>query len=258
MPSTPRLHATAAAGFGSTGALYERARPAYPPATVTRLGEVLGLVPGSTLVELGAGTGKMTRLLARPDLRLIACEPSASMLRAMPAGMPGVSAVACLAEAIPLPSGCADGVVVAQAFHWFSAPEALSEIHRVLRPGGVLALCWNVRHLGAEAWADAFGDRLDASRDEAPRYAAGRWREASAWGLFSPLVEESVRHDEAIAPADLVDRIASVSWVVAKPEVERRTLLADLAEVLATHPGSRGRSVLEMPHRVDLFWCRRG
>ena len=133
----------AAAGFGSAADVYERARPSYPPESIDWLLARTGVGEGDTIVDLGAGTGKLTRLLAPSGARIVAVEPIPEMRAHIDVG----EAIDGTAEAIPLPNASAVLVTVAQAFHWFDHDRALPEIHRVLRPEGALALFWNMRDL---------------------------------------------------------------------------------------------------------------
>ncbi|HEY6569104.1 MAG TPA: class I SAM-dependent methyltransferase, partial [Candidatus Limnocylindrales bacterium] len=159
---TETIHPAAARGFGSSAEIYERARPGYPPDAVAEIVQLLDLRPGRTLLELGAGTGKLTRLLAPTGAYIVAVEPVASMratLSTVIDGDDGVEIVDGTAEAVPLPAGSVDAVVVAQAFHWFDAIRALSEVHRVLRSGGRLLLAINQRDESVP-WVRALGDLI--------------------------------------------------------------------------------------------------
>ncbi len=126
----------AAEGVGRAADAYERGRPAYPVPAVAWLAEALGVAPGTVVVDLGAGTGKLTRMLAAYGATLVAVEPVAAMRAKLAASMPGMRALEGTAESMPLPDGSADAVTVGQAFHWFDGERALAEIHRVLRPHG--------------------------------------------------------------------------------------------------------------------------
>jgi len=127
--------------FEAAASLYERSRPEYPAEAVDLLARVLGLHGGRTLLDLGAGTGKLSRLAAARGAAVIALEPAAAMIRQ--AGGEGVHLVRGVAEAIPLRRHAVDAVCAASAFHWFDGRRALGEAHRVLRHGGRLALVWN-------------------------------------------------------------------------------------------------------------------
>ncbi|MGH9279466.1 MAG: class I SAM-dependent methyltransferase, partial [Acidimicrobiales bacterium] len=140
--------------------------------------DLLGLWPGRTVLDLAAGTGKLTRLLVPSGARVVGVEPLAEMRAELAGVLPEVEAVEGTAEAIPLGDGTADAVTVAQAFHWFDGARALDEIHRVLRPQGGLAMLWNVRDRTVE-WVNRLADITEPYAD-APRYRTGEWREAFA------------------------------------------------------------------------------
>ena len=138
-----------AGSFGSVAEVYERARPGYPEDAVRWLA---GSEP-CDVVDLGAGTGKLTRSLVALGHRVTAVEPLPEMLAQLRSAVPGATAVTGTAESMPLADGAADVVTVAQAFHWFDHAAALREIARVLRPGGRIALVWNTRD-DTEEWVD--------------------------------------------------------------------------------------------------------
>lgn len=145
------VHDVAESGFGSGADDYERGRPSYPDDVVAWIVRELGIGPGSRLVDLAAGTGKLTRLLAATDGELVAVEPVAAMREQLARVLPEVPVLDGTAEALPIDDGSVDAVTIAQAFHWFDAELALAELARVLRPGGGLALLWNERD-AREPW----------------------------------------------------------------------------------------------------------
>jgi len=248
------IHQAAARGF-QEAERYDRSRPGYPPEAVERLATALGLGPGSRVLELGAGTGKFTRQLRPRVGGLVAVDPVEPMLRALRAALPGAAAVAGQAEAIPLGPGVADAVVCAQCFHWFDGPAALSEIHRVLAPGGRLGLVWNRRDESVE-WVRRLADVVEPRSGTAPRYWRGAWRRAfEATPLFAPLEEAHFRHLHRVGPEQLLDRVASISFVAALPPGERDQVLAEVRRLLVSHPDLAGRSEVELPYCTDVFWC---
>ena len=150
------VHQVARLGFGREAETYERSRPSYPAEAVAWLVEHLAIGPGRTVVDLAAGTGKLTGLLVTTGARLVAVEPVEEMHRVLRRVVPGIPVVAGTAEALPFRPSSLDAVCVAQAFHWFDADRAFAELARVLRPGGTLAvtvprflpeaLCWALSH----------------------------------------------------------------------------------------------------------------
>ncbi|MFL5954230.1 MAG: class I SAM-dependent methyltransferase [Gaiellaceae bacterium] len=216
-----RLHPSAAVGFANAADIYERARPSYPQEAVDWLVAETGLGPGRTVIDLGAGTGKLTRLLLPTGARVVAVEP----IPEMRAHIYGAEAVDGTAEAMPLPDGSADVVTVAQAFHWFDHDRALPEIHRVLREDGSLVLAWNMRKLD-DPVQRGVEELLAPIRDEVPAQVLGAWREPLARSaLFGPAVVRSFGYEQPFTSDDLCDRVASTSFVATMSALEREELL---------------------------------
>jgi SAM-dependent methyltransferase len=240
------------AGFGSSADAYERGRPSYPDDAVAHLAAELGLSPASRVVDLAAGTGKLTRLLVEGGAEVVAIEPVRAMRLALERAVPGVAVLDGTAESIPLADGSVDAVAVAQAFHWFDAEAAIEEIHRVLRPGGRLGLIWNV--MGADAgWLAALRELVHGIRGGVPAYGTSPWREAfAATHRFTPLTERTFGHVHELDEDGLVDRIASTSYVAALPEAERERLAAQVRALVHDMPRP-----LRVPYRTDVFTCRR-
>lgn len=251
------LHDAAARGFASGAEAYRRSRPDYPPEALDALWSALALSPGERLLDVGAGTGKLSRLAAARGARVVAVEPVAEMRARL--GGPGVLPVAAVAEALPLRSGALRAAVAATAFHWFDGPRAVAELHRVLAPGGRLALVWNLRDDAVDWIARLTAIVNRAETRGVPRYRSGRWREAfaAAPGLFGPLAQARFRHVQALSHEGVVDRVASVSFVAAMPEVERRAVLEEVRALLARHPETSGRERVGLAYVTDLFWCVR-
>jgi SAM-dependent methyltransferase len=215
------IHPSAAIGFASAADVYERARPSYPQDAIDWLAAQTGLGPGRTVVDLGAGTGKLTRLLLPTGARVVAIEPIAEMR----AHIEGAEVLDGTAEAIPLPDASADVVTVAQAFHWFDQDRALPEIHRVLREDGRLVLVWNMRDLD-DPVQRGVEDLLGPMRNEVPGQILGAWREPLARSaLFGAAIVGEFRYEQQFTTDDLCDRVASTSFVAALPAVDREELL---------------------------------
>jgi SAM-dependent methyltransferase len=226
------VHPTASAGFSRAAAAYERGRPGYPQAALTWLARELGLRPGVTVVDLAAGTGKLTRALLPTGATVVAVEPVAEM-RAL---IEGTEAVEGRANAMPFPGGWADAVTVGQAFHWFATPEALAEIHRVLRPGGGLALIWNRRDL-ADPLQCAIEELIAPLAGEVSRIWGDSWREPfDRTELFGPFAEASFDHVQELDEQGLVDRVLSTSYVATAPAGRQREIATKLRELAAAGP----------------------
>jgi SAM-dependent methyltransferase len=255
---TGDIHDAAARGFAAAADAYERGRPGYPNDAVAFLIDVLRIGSSSTVLDLAAGTGKLTRLLVPTGATLVAVEPVEEMRGKLTLSAPSARALAGTAEAIPFKNGTVDVVTVAQAFHWFDGSRALAEIHRVLRPGGSLGLIWNVRDESA-AWSRRLTEIFDRlSGENAPRYKHGRWRAAfETTELFGLLEHRAFRHAQKLSRAAFADRVMSVSYVASASEVERGGVLAEIHGLLETDPDLRGREEILDPYRTDVFWCER-
>jgi SAM-dependent methyltransferase len=253
----PSVHESAARGFARAPEDYERGRPTYPPEALALLARVLGLGPGRTLLDLAAGTGKLTRALAPTGARLVAVEPVAAMRAKLAESLPEARVLAGTAEGLPLADGSVDAVAVAQAFHWFDGDQALAEIHRVLRPGGRLGLVWNLRD-EAVPWVAALTAIIEPHRGATPGYRAGSWRPAfERTALFTPLEQAQFGLEHELTPDGVVARVASVSFVAALPDAVRDEVLERVRELLAGDPDTRGRATVVLPYRTDVYWCQR-
>jgi SAM-dependent methyltransferase len=216
-----RVHPSAAIGFASAADVYERARPSYPQEAVDWLVEETGLGPGRTVVDLGAGTGKLTRLLVPTGARVVAVEP----IPEMRAHIDGAELLDGTAEEIPLPDESVDVITVAQAFHWFDHVRALPEIHRVLHDGGSLVLVWNMRDLD-DPVQRGVEDLLRPIRAEAPAQLLGAWREPLEQSpLFGPGRTREFGYAQRFTTDDLCDRVASTSFVAAMSPLDREEIL---------------------------------
>ena len=243
------IHPVAAAGFNATDA-YEQARPSYGLEAVGALFRNTGIGAGAQVVELGPGTGKLTRYLVAAGARVVAVEPVAEMRHKLRQTVPEVRVVDATAEATALPTGSADAVVAAQAFHWFAGDEALEEIHRLLRPGGHVGLIWAMRDERVP-WVRDLYELIAPYEASVPRYRSGSWRSAfERTELFTPLEEAHYGHDQEMDADRLVMRLASMSFIAVLPDGERRRVLDGAREVVADL-GER----FVLPHVVDVFWC---
>ncbi len=244
------VHTAAATGFAANADGYARGRPDYPAALDAWLRDHLGLQPGRTVVDLGAGTGKFVPRLQATGARIVAVEPVPAMLSRLVAAYPSVDVRHGTAEAIPLEAATADAVVCAQAFHWFANAAALAEIARVLKPGGSLALVWNVREESLP-WVRRLTAIAARYEGDAPRYRSGRWREAFPAAGFGPLDTQSFPHVHVGPPRQvIVDRFLSVSFIAALPEAERATVKRELQALIANEPDLAGRNPVAMPYRT--------
>ena len=246
------VHPRAEVGFGRAAEAYERGRPDYPAETIAWLTDRLALRPGRTVVDLAAGTGKLTRLLVPTGARVVAVEPVAAMRETLARVVPAAEVVDGTAEAMPLPDGSADAVTVAQAFHWFSTPEALADIHRVLRAGGHLALVWNRRDLNDELEV-AVQSMISRHRSGVPTHRSGQWMSVfETTELFGPLEQHQVPYHQDLDTAGLVDRVMSTSVMAALPDAERRRAIAEIEDLASGQAGP-----IRISYTTQVFVCAR-
>jgi ubiquinone/menaquinone biosynthesis C-methylase UbiE len=223
-----------AQSFDKVAGEYERARPTYPEEAVAWLADRLGIGPESTVVDLGAGTGKLTRQVAALGARVVAVEPLDAMRLELERVVPGVEALAGTAEAIPLPDASADAFTSAQAFHWFDPDRALVEMWRVLRPGGGVGLIWNLRDD-----TDPFQARLSAIVGETDTGWAVEEHLVGAVarsGLFGEVDRTVYAFEQLLPRAQVVERIASMSNVAALGDAERAAVYARVDEAVQAVP----------------------
>ena len=229
--------------------VYERARPEYPPEAVEWLAAKLGLGDGRTVLDLGAGTGKLTRALVSTGARVIAVEPGEAMLTQLRRVLPEVEAIQGAAESIPLEDASVDAVTVGQAFHWFRHAEAVPELRRVLRDGGAVALVWNNRDPDDALQTEittlirALPARRARSEHSATRLAKS--------GLFGPVEERRFSFVQELDADGLVERIASISYVAAAPPADQANVERQLRQLVAAHGGR-----IAFPYVADVYVSR--
>ncbi len=227
--------------FGGVADVYEATRPGYPGEAIQWL---LGPKPLPVL-ELGAGTGKLTADLVSAGHDVVATEPSDPMLTHL-ARRIDAAAVRCGAEQLPFRAGSFDAVVVAQAFHWFDPSEAVPEIARALRPGGHIALVWNfrdesvpwVRRLSAIIGSEDFDDELQLDS-------------LAASGLFAAPTSTEFRFWQQLNRDGLLGLVRSRSYVAALDPEPREDLLTRVGELYDEF--GRGNEGIRMPYRTECY-----
>jgi SAM-dependent methyltransferase len=249
------VHAAALAGFAQEASTYTRGRPDYPAQLSEWLRAQLALHAAATVVDLGAGTGKFTRLLCATGARVLAVEPVDAMRTQLARLLPQVTVLAGTAQAIPITTGAAQALVCAQAFHWFSTDAALAEMQRVLAPAGRLGLIWNVRDESVD-WVAAITAIIAPYQGDAPRFHSGNWRRALEGGRFSPPLETSFEYRHVgSAQQVIIDRFLSVSFIAALPAQQKAQVAARLRELIAAHPKLKDHDVIEFPYRTHAYCC---
>jgi len=232
--------------FGSVAADYAVLRPSYPAGVVPFL---LGTAPRRVL-DLGAGTGLLTDLLLAAGHEVVAVDVAPEMLAQLTGRHPGVDTAVGGAEALPLPDASVDAVVAGQAAHWFEPGPAAAELRRVLRPGGVVGFVWNSRD-GRVPWVHALDELVEgeARGHEADQGVVDRFAAELPAGV--EVLDAAVV--QTLTPEQVVGGIGTRSYVAVMDAPTRAEFLGRVRELLATHPGTRGREVLELPYTTRAY-----
>jgi ubiquinone/menaquinone biosynthesis C-methylase UbiE len=251
-----------ATAFGKAAQDYERGRPGYPPEAIDALFRELRLERRSVVVDLAAGTGKLTRDLTGRFDRVIAIEPLAEMREQLARTAPAAEALGGTAERMPLSDASAAGIFVGQAFHWFDGRRALDEIARVLKPRGGLGLLWNTtpweRREGV--WFGLLDDLLKHSRADLSvmgRHASGRWREAfDDEQRFRPLSRATFDNTQRISRDEFLANLASRSYVARLDPEARRELIGQIADLLERADAPIEAGGVVVPMHTAVYWTQ--
>ena len=220
-----------ARSFERIAEAYEQGRPGYAEAAL----DAVDLPADAVVLDLAAGTGKLTRQLVARFAQVIAVEPLDGMRAVLERVVPEAEALKGSADAIPLEDASVDAVFVGEAFHWFSGDDVLREIARVLRPRGILAILFNQQDGDFEPpLSDAFWETYRAVAIEKPpeqRFSSGLWRTPFP-GPFEPLSETGYPNPVELDRAMILAQVSSWSMIAALPDPDRTRLLAELGELV--------------------------
>ena len=247
------VHRSAAIGFDKAAEVYERARPGYPTAAIDYLIE--HVQPEGTVVDLAAGTGKLTRELVARGLNTIAVEPVEGMRRTFSSVLPEVPILAGTAEEMPFEDHSVDAITAAQAAHWFDAPRAVMEFHRVLRPGGRIALMWNVRDESFD-WVRRVTEIIDPYEraNGTPRYKHRAWQPPFDQSpLIKAVGKRSFPYAQPMMLQGFLDRFNSCSFIAILDDGSKGAVLDELQELVRTHPDLAGKKELEQPYVTEVY-----
>jgi SAM-dependent methyltransferase len=250
---TPPLSAPPDA-FGRAARDYELGRPGWPERLLDEVAGELGLGPESAVLDLAAGTGKLTRQLVPRFGRVVAVEPDEAMLAVLAEVVPEAELLAGSAYAIPLPDDVVDAVFVAEAFHWFACEETVAEIVRVLRPRGGLVVMWNTQNRHDPPFPEVANAVIEEAieRGGAPgmsKILSGGWREPLAAAPFEALRERQFDREEPISLDERIAYLLSISSIASQPEAARVEFAERLRELAPDIPYRR------LLH-TELYWTR--
>ncbi|GAA3587696.1 class I SAM-dependent methyltransferase [Klugiella xanthotipulae] len=234
----------AATSFGTESAAYNRGRPGYPRESVAWLLDG----SGRTVVDVGAGTGKLSAVIAATGRRVIAVDPDPAMLAALTERYPGIHTALGTGEHLPLPDGSADAITYGQAWHWVGPERASTEAARVLRPGGTLGLIWNIRDERVD-WVRELTALMHSSNAE--QMIAHGGPEIAA--PFDPPELNTREWTRTMSPDDLLAMVRSRSYVITSDPEEQTRIFAAIRELLSSHPQTAGRSAIELPYVTHAY-----
>ncbi len=247
------IHEMAATGFNLDSDAYERGRPEYPVAVADFFKNELRFNPLTRIGELGAGTGKFTRTLLKTGAEITPMEPVEGMRRKFRAIYPNFELLSSPAEKIDLRNSSLDVVAAAQAAHWFDAPKAAVEIHRVLKTAGHLVLVWNVRDETSGIFRE-LTRIMEKYEGTTPRYKSMKWKAGfDQSGLFSTFRLAEFPHTQHGTAETIVDRVGSVSFMSALPSEEKAKALKKVREIVSHHPDVRGKAEIELKYITRVY-----
>jgi ubiquinone/menaquinone biosynthesis C-methylase UbiE len=250
------VNTVAAQGFQQAATLYEQARPSYPSEAIDWIKSLCD--KPDIIIDMGAGTGKLTRLLGTMGAReLVAIEPVSAMrenLKKIPIITKIIDGTA---ENIPFEDHTVDMIICGQSFHWFANHRALAEFNRVLKSNGLLVLLWNIQDNTGEKWADTMSKYIDSFKpDEAVRYKSTEWKEAfDDQNLFSTVQFKQFSHQERITRDLAMKRVLSISFIAALPSEQQTKLVQELEKMLDNVDEVRGQQEFDIKHFTDVYWC---
>jgi ubiquinone/menaquinone biosynthesis C-methylase UbiE len=237
-------------GFGVVAQTYDNVRPSYPVAAVDWAFE--GIQMAVDVVDLGAGTGKLTSQLAALGHRVQAVEPDSQMLRVLTEKLPTVKGTVGTGEATTLPDHSVDVVTVAQAFHWMDEAASFAEFRRILRPGGRVVLIWNDRDSTRSSWNKTLSAMLQSIGENTTAHRMTGVAPTTVTG-FSTVETFRIEWSRTTTPEGLLDLVRSRSYIIALDETRRNDFLQQVRTLIDTHPDLAGKSEFDLPYLTSAF-----
>ncbi|KAI8379679.1 S-adenosyl-L-methionine-dependent methyltransferase [Radiomyces spectabilis] len=258
-----RAHQVAATGFQLQAGSYAKARPSYPPAALERIKQILPAKKKA--LDLAAGTGKMTKLLDQAGYEVTAVEPVENMRQKLAKDLPHINTLEGTSWRIPVSPESQDAVMMAQAFHWFDDIETLREVHRVLKPNGLVFMIWNKESRERSPMIAQLRDYYEVHEGNTPQYRKGTWKNVfelpEAGKLFNlPMNHAFYTNDLYLAREDIWPRIHSLSFVAVLPQ-DKKDQLRQQIEAVLDDPNfghakdEQGRFFF--PHDTNMYWFQK-
>lgn len=252
------LQAPSYVGYEIVASAYEKGRPDYPQTAMAHFISALKLEPGKWVLDLAAGTGKLSKAVQESGVDLVGVEPVLEMRKIFSRELPGVSILEGSAEQIPLEDGAVDCVMVGTAFHWFDGEKALNEIARVLKPRGKLGLIWNIFDKQAP-WVREVRALLEKEMvQQNPTHDSLEWKNAfDETTLFGPLLHLTYSYCYPGTAQDVVNRVFSAKVLGMVSAEKRDEIVSRVLHILDTHPATRGKEIFDIPYRVEIYWTQK-
>lgn len=254
--TTDKINPTAAQGFEKAATIYDQARPSYPIEAIDYIKSLSNKL--NIIIDLGAGTGKLTRLLGSLNAeQIIAVEPVSNMrenLKKIPFITKVIDGTA---EQIPFEDSTIDMILCGQSFHWFSTHSALQEIHRVLKPNGFLVIIANLAGNQNDQWAEKLSDYVDSFQSkDTPRYKTMEWKKVfDNQDLFSALEHRQFPYKHRATRDICVNRILSISFIAMLPSEEKEKLISEVHKMLDNIEEIRNLEEFDLNYLTDVYWC---
>lgn len=251
---TQSLHPAAQKGFSLGAELYQQVRPNYPQETPVWLQDQLQIGEDSTVVDLGAGTGKFLPYLLQTQANVIAVEPVAEMLQQLQQSYPSVTCIQASSTQLPFDNESIHAILCAQSFHWFANLETLTEMHRVLVASGHLGLIWNQRDTEVD-WVKALADEISPLEGDTPRYHSEQWKqvfENQQLFNFMGLQTFQQRHHGTVEQV-VSKRLLSTSFIAAMPPTEQQQLKAKFEQIVFDFTGLTAQDQIDFPYTTFAY-----
>ena len=246
------VHRSAAIGFDKAADVYERARPGYPKEAIEFIVKQLG---DGLVVDVAAGTGKLTRELVARGLDVVGVEPVVGMRRTFEGVLPGVPLLAGTAESLPFDDHSVGAITAAQAAHWFDASRAVSEFHRVLKRAGRIALLWNVRDESFD-WVRRVTEIIDPYERQhgTPRYKHRAWQPPfDESPLITTVAQKTFPYSQPMTIRGFLDRFDSCSFIAILDDLSKAEVIGKLRDLVETHPDLAGKTEFEQPYVTEVY-----